>query len=53
MDHILEFIIIVIANVLDKRKKDDRYTYGYGRHEFLYVFTLKLSVVIVLDLIYK
>lgn len=47
MEHILSFIIVCIGRVLDKRGKDQAYSYGYGRHEYLLVFTLHLSIIIV------
>ena len=47
MEHVLSYLIVCIGNVIEKRKKDENYTYGYGRHEYLYVCTLHLSVVIV------
>lgn len=52
LQHVCEYIIIIISNILEKRKKDGKYSYGYGRHEYLYVFTLNLSVIIVLVLLF-
>ena len=43
----MEYIIIAVATVLQNRKEDDRYSYGYGRHEYLLVFTVNLSAIIV------
>lgn len=47
MEHVFTFLIVCIGNVIEKREKDENYSYGYGRHEFLYVFTVNLSIVIV------
>lgn len=45
--HVTEYIIVAIATVLQNRKEDSRYSYGYGRHEYLLVFTINLSAIIV------
>ena len=47
MEHVATFLIVCIGNVIEKREKDENYSSGYGRHEFLYVFTVNLSIVIV------
>ena len=47
MTHVMEYIIIAIATVLQRRAEDSRYSYGYGRHEYLLVFTTNLSAAIV------
>ena len=47
MEHVAAFLIVYIGNILERREKDENYSYGYGRHEFLYVFTVNLSIVIV------
>ncbi|KAK8833569.1 hypothetical protein WA577_001503, partial [Blastocystis sp. JDR] len=44
--HIMEYIIIAVATVLQNRQEDSRYSYGYGRHEYLLVFTVNLSAII-------